>query len=207
MIERELIEKLRNLLKDQIPAPPVLGKVVKVYQKGGKAHFLNCLYSADVELLELDEFGNFRDSGVVIPDVPILTFGVGNNEGIFFLPEAGSLVKVSFLYGSYSFPVIDGVLPYGKEILEHPAHHLVLKAQKVKGSANETEWNSQTTHNGDVVINGNLIVNGNITASQEVYDLGGSKGSLSQLRDTYNTHTHTGDSGGTTSEPKQKVGA
>jgi len=182
MIERELIEKLRNLLKDQIPAPPVLGKVVKVYQKGGKAHFLNCLYSADVELLELDEFGNFRDSGVVIPDVPILTFGVGNNEGLFFLPEAGSLVKVSFLYGSCAFPVIDGVLPYGKEIPEHPPRKMLIYADEV-------------------------YVKGNLRVSGEIWDYEGEKGSLNDLRQTYNSHTHTGDSGGTTSEPKQKVGA
>lgn len=49
-----------------------------------------------------------------------------------------------------------------------------------------------TTHNGNVTINGNLFVNGNITASGEIADLNGSKGSLSVLRETYNTHTHNG---------------
>lgn len=100
MREETLIKKLKEFFFQMLPAPSVLGKVVKVYENQGKAHFLNCLYSADIELLELDENGNFRDSGVVIPDVPILSIGVGNQRGIFFLPETGSIVKVSFLYGS-----------------------------------------------------------------------------------------------------------
>jgi hypothetical protein len=207
MLEREVIEKLKEFLGGHIPPPPVLGKVVKVYERGGKAHFLNCLYSADVLLLELSEdTGAFKETDIVIPDVPILTLGVGDSEGIFFLPETGSIVKVSFLYGSYAFPIVDGALPYGKEILEHPAHHLVLKAQKVRGTAATTEWNSQTTHNGDMVINGDLYVSGNIVAGKDIADWDGAKGTLATLRATYNSHTHPGDSGGTTGAPNQTVG-
>ena len=207
MLEKELLEKLKGFLKGYLPPPSVLGKVVKTYTGGGKSHFLNCLYSADILLLELSEdTGAFKETDIVIPDVPILTVGVGNSQGIFFLPEVGSIVKVSFLYGSYAFPVVDGILPYGKEILAHPDHHLVLKAQKVKGTATDTEWNSRTTHNGDVVINGNLYVSGNITAGKDIADWDETKGSLATLRTTFNSHTHPGDSGGTTGEPNQKVG-
>ena len=60
-----------------------------------------------------------------------------------------------------------------------------------KGSV---EITAVTTHNGDITINGNLTVNGNITASGEIADLGGSKGTLSTLRDTYNIHTHNNSS-------------
>jgi len=192
MREETLVKKLEELFSQMLPPPSVLGKVVKIYESGGRAHFLNCVYSADVELLELDESGNFKDSGLVVPDVPIISAGVGNQRGIFFLPEIGSIVKVSFLYGSWDYPVIDGVLPYGKEILAHPSGELVVKADKVKASAGQTEWSSQTTHNGNLTVNGNLIVNGNIVASGEIADLGGSRGSLSDLRETYNTHTHNG---------------
>jgi len=206
MLERELVEKLKEFLKGFTPPPPVIGKVVRVYTNGGKSHFLNSLYSADVLLLELEEgTGAFKETEIVIPDVPILTLGVGNNEGVFFLPEVGSLVKVSFLYGSYAFPVVDGVLPYLKEVLEHPAHYLVVKAQKVKTTAGETEWNSQTTHNGNVVINGNLYVSGNIVAGKDIADWGGAHGSVATFRNTYNSHTHPGDSGGTTGIPNERV--
>jgi len=207
MLEREVLTKLKEFLKGFVPPPPVLGKVVKTYTQRGKAHFLNSLYSVDVLLLELSEdTGAFKETDIVIPDVPILTLGVGNNQGIFFLPEVGSIVKVSFLYGSYAFPIVDGILPYGKEVLEHPDHHLVLKALKVKGTAVSTEWNSQTTHNGNVVINGDLYVSGNIVAGKDIADWGGTKGTVATLRATYNSHTHPGDSGGTTGAPNQTVG-
>jgi len=55
--------------------------------------------------------------------------------------------------------------------------------------------------------NGNVYINGNLVVSGQIYDLNKAKGSLDDFRNVYNSHTHTGDSGGTTSEPKQKVGA
>jgi len=75
-------------------------------------------------------------------------------------------------------------------------------------TANNTTITTITTHNGNVTINGDLFVDGNITASQNVADLGGTKGSLAALRDdVYNSHTHPGDSGGDTGTPNQTVGA
>jgi len=47
MLEREILTKLQEFLKGFVPPPPVLGKVVKTYTQGGKAHFLNSLYSVD----------------------------------------------------------------------------------------------------------------------------------------------------------------
>jgi len=181
MREEKILGKLKEFVRQLLPAPPVLGKVVRVYEGGGRAHFLNCVYSADVQLLELDRHGNFKDSDVVIPDVPILSIGLGNNRGIFFLPEPGAIVKVSFLYGSLDYPVIDGVLPYGKEV---PPHEL----------------------SRALVWVGELYVKGDLRVSGEIWDYEGARGSLDRLRQTYNSHTHTGDSGGTTSEPHQKVG-
>ncbi len=43
-------------------------------------------------------------------------------------------------------------------------------------------------------VNGNVKVNGNITASLQIYDLNGSRNSLSALRDVYDSHVH-GNSG------------
>jgi len=50
---------------------------------------------------------------------------------------------------------------------------------------------------------GQVKIEGNLTVSGEIYDHNGERGSLDQLRQTYNSHTHTGDSGGTTSPPNQ----
>ena len=181
MKEETLVKKLKEFFSQMLPPPSVLGKVVKVYESAGKAHFLNSVYSADVQLLELDENGNFKDSGIIVPDVPILSIGVGNRRGIFFLPEEGSIVKVSFLYRSWDYPVIDGVLSLNREIPQHPKTKAVIYIDEI-------------------------YIRGNLRVSGEIWDYEGTKGSLNDLRQTYNSHTHTGDSGGTTSDPNQKVG-
>ncbi len=225
MIEKQ-IEEIKSLIEKtvSIPTPPVLGKIEKVYEVAGKSDFLNCLYSADVRLIELTEDGDFKDSDLVIPDVPILGIGFGNNRGIFFLPEKGAIVKVSFLYGCLSYPVIDGILPYRKSIPEHGKDNLQINVPKDKIESignNKTEeitglWSGKYNKveltapagfffSGNVQITGNLITTGNITAIGQIADLGGAKGSLSDLRDIYNTHTHPGDSGGTTGTPDQTI--
>ena len=225
MIEKQ-IEEIKSLIEKtvSIPTPPVLGKVEKVYEVAGKSDFLNCLYSADVRLIELTEGGDFKDSDLVIPDVPILGIGFGNNRGIFFLPEKGAIVKVSFLYGCLSYPVIDGILPYRKSIPQHGKDNLQINVPKdeiKQVGNNKTEnvsnlWSGSYKNveltapsgfflTGDVQITGNLLTTGNITSNGQIADLGGTKGTLSQLRDTYNSHTHPGDSGGTTGTPNQTI--
>ena len=225
MIEKQ-IEEIKSLIEKtvSIPVPPVLGKVEKVYEVAGKSDFLNCLYSADVRLIELTEGGDFKDSDLVIPDVPILGIGFGNNRGIFFLPEKGAIVKVSFLYGCLSYPVIDGILPYRKSIPQHGKDNLQINVPKDEikqvgnnktenvsnlwsGSYKKVELTAPSGFflTGDVQITGNLLTTGNITSNGQIADLGGTKGTLSQLRNTYNSHTHPGDSGGTTGTPNQTI--
>ncbi|EDP73288.1 MULTISPECIES: hypothetical protein [Aquificales] len=225
MIEKQ-IEEIKSLIEKtvSIPTPPVLGKVEKVYEVAGKSDFLNCLYSADVRLIELTEGGDFKDSELVIPDVPILGIGFGNNRGIFFLPEKGAIVKVSFLYGCLSYPVIDGILPFRKSIPQHGKDNLQINVPKDEikqvgnnktenvsnlwsGSYKKVELTAPSGFflTGDVQITGNLLTTGNITSNGQIADLGGTKGTLSQLRDTYNSHTHPGDSGGTTGTPNQTI--
>ncbi|RUM51166.1 MAG: hypothetical protein DSY47_00025 [Hydrogenothermus sp.] len=236
MIEKQ-IEEIKSLIEKtvSIPAPPILGKVEKVYEVAGKSDFLNCIYSADVRLIELTEGGNFKDSDLVIPDVPILGIGFGNNRGIFFLPEKGAIVKVSFLYGCLSYPVIDGILPYRKSIPQHGKDNLQInvpkdeikdignnKIENIKNlwqvSADTIKKEAKTVFNytGEFILNGNLTVNGSITVTGSVLTsstctaLGGlltTDGGLNLKVDEfltiYNSHTHTGDSGGTTSSPNQ----
>ncbi|MEO2069432.1 MAG: hypothetical protein ABGX27_08005 [Desulfurobacteriaceae bacterium] len=229
-IQKKLIEKLGI-----IPVPPVLGKVEKVYEVSGKADFLNCIFSADVRLIELTEGGNFKDSDLVIPDVPILSLGIGNNRGIFFLPEKGSIVKVSFLYGCLTYPVIDGILPYRKSIPQHNKDDLVIavpndeveevgnnKTEEIKNlwqvSANTIKKEAKTvfSYTGEFVLDGNLTVNGNITATGTILTSstctalggllttdGGANLKVDEFLTIYNSHNHTGDSGGSTSTPNQ----
>ena len=58
------------------------------------------------------------------------------------------------------------------------------------------------TVQGKTQINADTIVKGNIGASQEITD---KTGSMSGIRQTFNTHDHPGDSGGTTKKPNQKM--
>lgn len=95
MIEKQ-IEEIKSLIEKtvSIPTPPVLGKVEKVYEVAGKSDFLNCLYSADVRLIELTDGGDFKDSDLVIPDVPILGIGFGNNREYFSCRKKGNSKSV-----------------------------------------------------------------------------------------------------------------
>jgi phage baseplate assembly protein V len=62
----------------------------------------------------------------------------------------------------------------------------------------------QTNTSGAVASGGNASVTGNITATGNVSDL---NGSMQEMRDTYNTHKHTGvqTGGGTTGNPNQNM--
>ena len=201
MQTNEIRQIIQNYIKDQLPMPPVLSKVIKLYETSGKATFNSCIYSADVQVIILDNEGNFKDSDLIIPDVPILSIGIGNNQGIYFLPAIGSIVKISFLYGSLAYPVIDGVLPYFSQIPQHNEKDLNIYVANNKNENIKNLWNGNYnkvqlkadagfTLTGNFTLNGNLQVNGNITATQQIADLSGKKGTLSQLRDVFNTHTH-----------------
>jgi len=234
---KQIKQIIENYIKDSIPAVPMLGKVVKVYETTGKANFNNCIYSADVQILLLDEEGNFVDSEVIIPDVPILSIGTGNNRGIFFLPAVGSIVKVSFLYGSWAYPVIDGILPYFSSIPEHKKDDMNLyvsnsynhhsqqininteqKSENIKNLWNvkalgvKKEVQTNFDYTGEFILKGNLTVLGNISSTGTLTATAGLKTNPSGMKmkvdeflQTYNTHTHSGDSGGTTSTPNQQI--
>ncbi|AXD33618.1 phage baseplate assembly protein V [Salmonella enterica] len=58
------------------------------------------------------------------------------------------------------------------------------------------------TVQGKTQINADTSVAGNIGASKEITDKGGS---MSRIRETFNSHDHPGDSGGNTNKPNQKM--
>ncbi len=134
---------------------------------------------------------------------------VGDSVLVVFLPQG---LEDGFVLGSFyhleKTPPSAGIGKFYKKfkdgtLIEYDENAHLLTVS-VNGKAVVTT--QLTTHNGDVVINGNLKVNGNITASGDIFDHNGALGSVATLRDTYNNHTHTGDSGGETSAPNQKVG-
>ena len=139
---------------------------------------------------------------------------VGDTVLCIFLPHG---IEDGFVIGSYYHRQEEAPVKDRNKFYKRFADGTVIEYDEAVGkltavvngdievTANTTTVTTITTHNGNVTINGNLLVNGNITASQEIYDLGGSRGSLSQLRDTYNSHTHPGDSGGTTGTPNQTI--
>jgi len=132
----------------------------------------------------------------------------------YWLPDIGELVVVipdedgdytqgyvlGAIYNSEdTTPVQDGDKHYirysdGTEV-EYDRRNHILRINVPEGEVHITVQNGS----GNVYINGNLIV------SKEIYDWNQTKGSLDILRQTYNSHTHTGDSGGTTSTPNQTI--
>jgi phage baseplate assembly protein V len=193
---KEEIRLLKQLL-NRIVCP---GEVVEIDEK---------LHRARVKLLDRQ--------GMVTGFLPVLV-PYGKGSYAYGLPKEGDTVLVLFLpqgpedgfvLGSFYHlqkqpPIQDRQKYYqkfadGTEIEYDEAEHLLT----VYVNGKRTVTTQLTTHNGNVVINGDLKVNGNITASKDIADWNGSKGTVATLRNTYNSHTHTGDSGGTTSPPNQ----
>ena len=171
----------------------------------------------------------FKDHDEILSkELPILTPFTQNNKAYFPLAENQKVIVLFLPTGENTDGFIIGTLfdkdnpPPVKDrnkfhikfedgtTIEYDKNTHKLKAVvngDIEITANNTNITTVTTHNGDVMINGNLFVNGNITASQNIADLGGVKGTLATLRDTYNSHTHPGDSGGDTGTPNQTIGA
>lgn len=80
-------------------------------------------------------------------------------------------------------------------------------------TANNLIVNGDSTFNGDMSITGNLTVEGdiicnqNITATQDIMGntISDSTGSINNMRNEYNPHTHEESGGGTTSGPTPQM--
>ena len=157
----------------------------------------------------------FPDLDNMVSDWLPVVVQKSQDDKFYWLPDIGEMVVVAFDEdGDFTTGYVLGAIYNSKDTVPVANRDkYVIRFQD--GTTIEYDRKARkltAVVNGDVeitanitTINGNLVVNGNITASQEIYDLGGSRGSLSQLRDTYNTHTHPGDSGGTTGTPNQTI--
>ena len=150
--------------------------------------------------------------GVITDFLPVLV-PMSYKDKVYSLPKVGDTVLCVFLpYGIEdgfvlgSFYTLSDNKPANDENLhivefedgtriEYDKATHKLNVNIPQGEAYITVLNGS----GNVYINGNLIVSG------QIYDLGTAKGSLDDFRSVYNSHTHTGDSGGTTSTPNQQI--
>lgn len=84
----------------------------------------------------------------------------------------------------------------------------------LEAEAPTTKITSTTTHIGDVTIQGKLVVDGPVEFTQTLNvdgaltsgtSIADPTGTMQGMRDTYDNHDHTGDSGGTTGKANQKM--
>ncbi len=147
--------------------------------------------------------------GVKTPPIPWITQRAGNDSS-WWKPTPGEQVVLISSMGNYgtsvALPAIysknspgpsdssyDHVVKYGDGAVisyNQSTHSLYLDLPD-----NATLKIKST---GGVKINGNLSVTGNISSTGDVSD---NSGTMQEIRDTHSSHTHTGDSGGTTSPP------
>jgi len=83
-------------------------------------------------------------------------------------------------------------------VIEYDRGNHKLKAALVTGATTELVSTGGVAITGDVTVTGNVNVTKNITATLDITD--GTR-SMAGDRGIYNGHTHTGDSGGTTTAP------
>lgn len=134
MLETTIKSSVENLIQNGARvdirrhyAFPMKGRVEKVYTEAGK-------YLADVQPqrngggdYEVPDpvDGSKKIKLPVIKEIPIDCLCNGPRRGLFCLPQTGSLVRVSFYGGDWTFPFIDAVL-WGEgetpEIDEHGIH-------------------------------------------------------------------------------------
>ena len=173
-----------------------VGTVVAIYPERGTAR---------VQFKELD--------GYITYELPVIQRKTHRDKE-YWMPDVGEMVVVEFFEDSDVHGVILGAI-YNQQ--DMPPTSTINKHVQVYEDGTRIEYDRQNHKltidipQGEVHIsvqngNGNVYINGNLIVSKEIYDFGQTKGSLNDLRQTYNSHTHTGDSGGTTSTPNQTIG-
>ena len=159
-----------------------------------------------------------------VPAMPILC-GSGDDVGHFAVPQVGSFVWVFFENGDINQPVYFAEAPNALKGLpterstDYPNTKVLKTASGIIFSINQKEGSEQiqVTHPtgtvvqidssgavlvtaiGNVAIAGNVAVTGTITADG---DITGNNFVSDGINVDFNTHIHTGDSGGNTGPPK-----
>ena len=75
-------------------------------------------FAVDVQALTIDpDTGLLQPDGdVIYPSVPLPSFMVGNNRGVFGFAQPGTRVLIQFVQGLPSHPVITAIYPAGRNL-------------------------------------------------------------------------------------------
>lgn len=90
-------------LVTRIPAPLADGQLSTAMDAG---------YAVDVQMLT--EAG--EPDGTPYESVPLPSYMIGNNRGVYGFPQPGTRVLVQFVYGSPEHPVITGIYPLARHM-------------------------------------------------------------------------------------------
>jgi len=142
-------------------------------------------------LHEYHKAGTFRE---IYPDGTVVEKIVKDNYEIV-LGDNNIYVK-----GSVKITVDGNAEVYVKGSLTQKVDGNV--SQTINGGVTQTVAGNVNETTPQHTINGKLHVTGNISSDSQVYDF---KGTMDEMRTVFNGHTHTGDSGGTTSPPQSQM--
>jgi uncharacterized protein involved in type VI secretion and phage assembly len=150
--------------------------------------------------------------------VPVMSPWVGNGWGLFAGPSPGDVVEVDFQEGGKEagfaglrfFSTVTKPLPVpsGEYWLVHQSGAYVKLTNDGKLNLQDASGASLVLdNNGTATLTANLLVNGTITATGDISDQNGAKGTVQNIRSVYDTHTHDGVASGsaTTAIPNQPL--
>ncbi|MBM4394354.1 MAG: hypothetical protein FJ087_01535 [Deltaproteobacteria bacterium] len=149
---------------------PVQARVVKTHGDAGAMTEAEPRYSVDVQVLRRD--GGDDPDWPVIPDVECPVLWAGPGCGVYAMPAVGAVVRVGFLYGDRSCPVVEGVSGRGFNAPGVLAGQLLIDAGstcisvqrngviRIRGTGAELDGGS-----GTVLISGlNVVLDGQVQA-------------------------------------------
>lgn len=150
--------------------------------------------------------------------LPISTPWSGNGWGFYAAPTTGDIVEVDFQEGGKEAGIIGNRhygnvlqplnVPSGEFWLVHKSGAYVKLTNDGKLSLQDGSGASLVlNNNGTATLNANLLVNGTITATEDISDKNGEKGTVDNIRVVYDTHTHGGvvSGGANTAGPNQTL--
>ncbi|TKI03588.1 baseplate assembly protein [Martelella alba] len=152
--------------------------------------------------------------------IPLSTDWVGNGWGLAAGPMIGAIVGVDFDSGLMGAGMATGQYyndvdrcpgpPSGEFWLVHKdGAYIKLTNDKkvtiVDGAGSSLVMNGDTTGEmsfaGGLTVNADMQINGNVTASGDISDQNGERGTVQHIRDEYNAHGHPGvESGDSTTD-------
>ncbi len=150
--------------------------------------------------------------------IPVTSPWVGNGWGFFAPPTPGDVVDVHFQEGGkeagfaclrfFSTVTKPLAVPSGEFWLVHQSGAFVKLTNDGKLTLQDASGAFlELNNNGTATLNANLLVQGTITATGDISDQNGTKGTVQNIRAVYDTHEHGGVVSGSanTAIPNQQL--